>query len=81
MTIGIWTGRRIFTLKVFLPLAIISISLCILSDYVVENLVPALEQFFLVGAQERPRFAKPLLPTWLRPDTAKDKADSKRHSV
>ncbi|MEE8299909.1 MAG: tetratricopeptide repeat protein [Desulfatiglandales bacterium] len=39
MTIGVFTiGFRIFTLKVFLPLAIIPIPLCILSDYVVEKL-------------------------------------------
>lgn len=39
MTIGVFTiGFRIFTLKIFLPLAIIPIPLCILSDYVVEKL-------------------------------------------
>lgn len=38
MTIGGWTGIGIFTLKVFLPLAIIPLPLCILADYVVERL-------------------------------------------
>lgn len=38
VTIGVWTGFPVFTLKLFLPLAIIPIPFCILSDYVVERL-------------------------------------------
>ena len=36
--IGGWSGFPVFTLKLFLPLAIIPIPFCILSDYVVERL-------------------------------------------